>query len=75
MASYWSRILLTMRGKLKGTEWDPEHSHRIDFSDFMKLLNSNSVQFMEYSNYGQTVSGIEFPFYCCYICTWCRHVS
>lgn len=57
MASYWSRVLLTMRGKLKGTEWDPESSHRIDFSDFWRLLNSNNVQFMEYSNYGQTVSG------------------
>ena len=44
MASYWSRVLLTMRGKLKGTEWDPENSHRIDFSDFWRLLNSNNVQ-------------------------------
>ena len=60
MASYWSRVLLTMRGKLKGTEWDPENSHRIDFSDFWRLLNSNSVQFMEYSNYGQTISGGKF---------------
>ncbi|MBA0861331.1 hypothetical protein Goshw_026861 [Gossypium schwendimanii] len=58
MASCWSRALLTLRGKLKGTEWDPENSHRIDFSDFMGLLNSNNVQFMEYSNYGQTVSGM-----------------
>ena len=57
MATCWSRALLTMRGKLKGTEWDPENSHRIDFSDFMGLLNSNNVQFMEYSNYGQTISG------------------
>lgn len=57
MASDWSRTLLTMRGKLKGTEWDPETSHRINFSDFMKLLDSNSVQYMEYSNYGQTISG------------------
>ncbi|XWS41343.1 hypothetical protein CRYUN_Cryun17cG0073100 [Craigia yunnanensis] len=62
MASCWSRALLTMRGKLKGTEWDPENSHRIDFSDFMGLLNSNNVQFMEYSNYGQTVSVI-LPYY------------
>ncbi|OMO57147.1 hypothetical protein CCACVL1_25957 [Corchorus capsularis] len=62
MASNWSRALLTMRGKLKGTEWDPENSHRIDFSDFMGLLNSNNVQFMEYSNYGQTVSVI-LPYY------------
>ncbi|KAL0877617.1 hypothetical protein Bca101_027323 [Brassica carinata] len=51
MASDWSRTLLTMRGKLKGTEWDPETSHRINFSDFMKLLDSNSVQYMEYSNW------------------------
>ncbi|KAE8694119.1 hypothetical protein F3Y22_tig00110788pilonHSYRG00467 [Hibiscus syriacus] len=58
MASCWSRALLTLRGKLKGTEWDPENSHRIDFSDFMGLLNSNNVQFMEYSNYGQTVSAL-----------------
>lgn len=57
MASDWSRALLTMRGKLKGTEWDPENSHRIDYSEFQRLLNSNNVQFMEYSNYGQTVSG------------------
>lgn len=57
MASSWSRALLTLRGKLKGTEWDPENSHRIDFSDFLKLLDSNNVQFMEYSNYGQNVSG------------------
>lgn len=60
MASYWSRFLLTMRGKLKGTEWDPENSHRINYSDFLRLLNSNNVQFMEYSNYGQTISGREF---------------
>ncbi|PNX64590.1 ATP-dependent zinc metalloprotease FtsH-like protein, partial [Trifolium pratense] len=31
MASSWNRALLTLRGKLKGTEWDPENSHRIDF--------------------------------------------
>ncbi|XP_037491287.1 probable inactive ATP-dependent zinc metalloprotease FTSHI 4, chloroplastic [Jatropha curcas] len=62
MASNWSRALLTMRGKLKGTEWDPENSHRIDFSQFWRLLNSNNVQFMEYSNYGQTVSVI-LPYY------------
>lgn len=62
MASSWSRALLTMRGKLKGTEWDPENSHRIDFSDFWRLLNSNNVQFMEYSNYGQTISVI-LPYY------------
>ncbi|KAE8700032.1 putative cysteine desulfurase-like [Hibiscus syriacus] len=62
MASCWSRALLTLRGKLKGTEWDPENSHRIDFSDFLGLLNSNNVQFMEYSNYGQTVSVI-LPYY------------
>uniref|UniRef100_A0A1J3E1K5 ATP-dependent zinc metalloprotease FtsH n=1 Tax=Noccaea caerulescens TaxID=107243 RepID=A0A1J3E1K5_NOCCA len=62
MASDWSRKLLTMRGKLKGTEWDPETSHRINFSDFMKLLDANSVQYMEYSNYGQTISVI-LPYY------------
>ncbi|KAM5577754.1 putative inactive ATP-dependent zinc metalloprotease FTSHI 4, chloroplastic [Rosa sericea] len=62
MASYWSRALLTMRGKLRGTEWDPENSHRINFSDFLRLLNSNNVQFMEYSNYGQTISVI-LPYY------------
>ncbi|CAN6968209.1 unnamed protein product [Brassica oleracea var. botrytis] len=62
MASDWSRTLLTMRGKLKGTEWDPETSHRINFSDFMKLLDSNSVQYMEYSNYGQAISVI-LPYY------------
>jgi len=64
MASSWSRALLTMRGKLKGTEWDPENSHGIEFSDFLRLLDSNNVQFMEYSNYGQTVSGgvFSFPF-------------
>lgn len=57
MASEWSRVLLTMKGKLKGTEWDPVTSHSIDYSDFKRLLDSNNVQFMEYSNYGQTVSG------------------
>jgi len=57
LASCWSRTLLTMRGKLKGTEWDPENSHRIDYSEFWRLLNSNNVQYMEYSNYGQTISG------------------
>ncbi|XWS29880.1 hypothetical protein CRYUN_Cryun24cG0068500 [Craigia yunnanensis] len=62
MASCWSRALLTMRGKLKGTEWDPENSHRIDFSDFMGHINANNVQFMEYSNYGQTISVI-LPYY------------
>ncbi|KAM7257722.1 hypothetical protein ACFE04_013463 [Oxalis oulophora] len=62
MASDWSRALLAMRGKLKGTEWDPENSHRITFSDFMTLLDTNNVQFMEYSNYGQTVSVI-LPYY------------
>ncbi|CAL0319697.1 unnamed protein product [Lupinus luteus] len=62
MSSSWSRALLTLRGKLKGTEWDPENSHRIDFSDFLRLLDSNNVQFMEYSNYGQTISVI-LPYY------------
>ncbi|KAK7353637.1 hypothetical protein VNO80_19088 [Phaseolus coccineus] len=62
MASSWSRVLLTMRGKLKGTEWDPENSHSIEFSDFLRLLDSNNVQFMEYSNYGQTVS-VVLPYY------------
>ncbi|XP_058089746.1 probable inactive ATP-dependent zinc metalloprotease FTSHI 4, chloroplastic [Magnolia sinica] len=62
MASCWSRTLLTMQGKLKGTEWDPENSHRIDFSEFWRLLNSNNVQFMEYSNFGQTISVI-LPYY------------
>ncbi|KAL6543417.1 putative inactive ATP-dependent zinc metalloprotease FTSHI 4, chloroplastic [Orobanche hederae] len=62
MASEWSRALLTMRGKLKGTEWDPESSHCIDYSDFKRLLDSNNVQFMEYSNYGQSVSVI-LPYY------------
>lgn len=62
MASSWSRALLTLRGKLKGTEWDPENSHRIDYSDFLRLLDSNNVQFMEYSNYGQTISGCDFSF-------------
>lgn len=62
MASDWSRALLTMRGKLRGTEWGPENSHRIDYSEFQRLLNSNNVQFMEYSNYGQTVSVI-LPYY------------
>lgn len=58
LASEWSRVIMTMCGRLKGTELDPENSHRIDFSDFWKLLNSNNVQYMEYSNYGQTVSVI-----------------
>jgi len=58
MASSWSRALLTLQGKLKGTEWDPENSHRIDFSEFWRLLNSNNVQFMEYSNFGQSISGV-----------------
>ncbi|KAJ9543825.1 hypothetical protein OSB04_023532 [Centaurea solstitialis] len=62
MASNWSRTLLTMQQKLKGTEWDPESSHKIDYSEFLRLLNSNNVQYMEYSNYGQTVSVI-LPYY------------
>ncbi|XP_059280197.1 probable inactive ATP-dependent zinc metalloprotease FTSHI 4, chloroplastic [Lycium ferocissimum] len=62
LASEWSRKLLAMQGKLKGTEWDPENSHKIDYSEFQKLLNANNVQFMEYSNYGQTVSVI-LPYY------------
>ncbi|KAK9110394.1 hypothetical protein Sjap_018454 [Stephania japonica] len=62
MASSWSRALLTMQGKLKGTEWDPENSHKIYYSEFLRLLNSNNVQYMEYSNYGQTVSVI-LPYY------------
>lgn len=62
LASDWSRALLAMQGKLKGTEWDPENSHRIDYSEFWRLLNSNNVQFMEYSNYGQTISVI-LPYY------------
>lgn len=77
MASDWSRTLLTMRGKLKGTEWDPETSHRINFSDFMKLLDSNSVQYMEYSNYGQTISGFKlqnvYYFQCFFICYSCPY--
>ncbi|XP_009596431.1 probable inactive ATP-dependent zinc metalloprotease FTSHI 4, chloroplastic [Nicotiana tomentosiformis] len=62
LASEWSRKLLAMQGKLKGTEWDPENSHKIDYSQFQNLLNANNVQFMEYSNYGQTVSVI-LPYY------------
>ncbi|KAI4326133.1 hypothetical protein MLD38_031476 [Melastoma candidum] len=62
MASNWSRTLLAMRGKLKGTEWDPENSHKINFSDFLNLLKSNSVQYVEYSDYGQTMSVI-LPYY------------
>ena len=38
MASDWSRALLTMRGKLKSTEWDPENSHRIDYGEFLRFL-------------------------------------
>ncbi|KAM1555916.1 hypothetical protein ACFX15_039021 [Malus domestica] len=62
MASYFSRAMLTLRGKLRGTEWDPENSHRIGFSDFWRLLNSNNVQHMEYSNYGKKISVI-LPYY------------
>lgn len=62
MASDWSRALLTMRGKLKGTEWDPETSHKIDYSEFKRLLETKNVQYMEYSNYGQSVSGTWFVF-------------
>ncbi|CAA6660360.1 unnamed protein product [Spirodela intermedia] len=62
LASSWSRSLLKFQGKLKGTEWDPENSHKIDYSEFWRLLNSNNVQFMEYSNFGQTVSVI-LPYY------------
>ncbi|KAM0039461.1 putative AAA+ ATPase domain, ATPase, AAA-type, core, peptidase M41, AAA ATPase, AAA+ lid [Helianthus debilis subsp. tardiflorus] len=62
MASNWSRTLLTIQQKLRGTEWDPEDSHRIEYSEFLRLLNSNNVQYMEYSNYGQTVSVI-LPYY------------
>ncbi|XP_078434949.1 AAA-type ATPase family protein [Wolffia australiana] len=62
LASSWSRSLLKLQGKLKGTEWDPENSHKIDYSEFWRLLNSNNVQFMEYSNLGQTVSVI-LPYY------------
>ncbi|WCJ31585.1 ATP-dependent zinc metalloprotease FtsH [Euphorbia peplus] len=62
MASNWSRTLLTMRGKLKGTQWDPLNSHRIDFSQFLSLANSNNLQFIEYSDYGQNISVI-LPYY------------
>lgn len=62
LASSWNRALLSFRGKLKGTEWDPEDSHKIDFSDFLKLLDSNNVQFIEYSDYGQNLSGGGFFF-------------
>ncbi|XP_058786532.1 probable inactive ATP-dependent zinc metalloprotease FTSHI 4, chloroplastic [Vicia villosa] len=58
LASSWNRALLSFRGKLKGTEWDPEDSHKIDFSDFLKLLDSNNVRFIEYSDYGQNLSVI-----------------
>nr|QKY65071.1 AAA-type ATPase family protein [Passiflora biflora] len=58
MTSDWSRKLLTIRGKLRGGEWDPYNSHRIRFSDFYKLLNSNYVKFIEYSNDGQALSVI-----------------
>ncbi|KAL8204296.1 hypothetical protein R6Q57_009919 [Mikania cordata] len=62
MAANWSRTLLTIQQKLRGTEWDPENSHKIEYSEFLRLLNSNNVQYMEYSNYGQTVSVI-LPYY------------
>lgn len=60
MASNWSRTLLSMQQKLKGTQWDPQNSHNIHYSQFLTLLNSNYVQYMDYSNYGQTVSGSLF---------------
>lgn len=85
IASEWSRKLLTMRGKLKGTEWDPETSHTINYSDFRRLLDSNNVQFMEYANYGQTVSGgifslnmflMKFICLCPYLTSnFCSHVN
>ncbi|KAL9264765.1 putative inactive ATP-dependent zinc metalloprotease FTSHI 4, chloroplastic [Drosera capensis] len=62
VASEWSRALLQWQGKLKGTEWDPEDSHRIDYIDFVKLLDSKNVKFMEYSDYGQATSVI-LPYY------------
>lgn len=62
LASSWSRALLTTFGKLKGTQWDPLNSHPINFSDFNQLLESNDVQFMEYSNYGQSLSGMYIMF-------------
>ncbi|KAJ1696391.1 hypothetical protein LUZ63_004903 [Rhynchospora breviuscula] len=58
MASEWSRVLMKLQGKLKGTEWDPENSHTINYSEFLRLLDSNNVKFMEYSHYGETVSVI-----------------
>lgn len=62
LATSWSKPLLKLQGKLKGTVWDPEPSHDIPFSEFQKLLEKHRVRYMEYGNLGQSVA-VVLPYY------------
>nr|QKY65086.1 AAA-type ATPase family protein [Passiflora tenuiloba] len=52
------QLVMASDCKRRATEWNPYNSHRIRFSDFYKLLNSNQVNFIEYTNYGRALSVI-----------------
>lgn len=62
LATSWSKPLLKLQGKLKGTAWDPEPSHDIPYSEFQKLLEKHRVRYMEYGNLGQSVA-VVLPYY------------
>eukprot|EP00252_Welwitschia_mirabilis_P023411 TRINITY_DN6600_c0_g2_i1.p1 TRINITY_DN6600_c0_g2~~TRINITY_DN6600_c0_g2_i1.p1 ORF type:complete len:851 (-),score=192.60 TRINITY_DN6600_c0_g2_i1:561-3113(-) len=58
LAASWRNAFLKFIGKLKGTVWDPEPSHKITFSEFWNLLENNQVRFIEYRNLGESVAVI-----------------
>lgn len=62
LATSWTKPLLKLQGKLKGTPWDPEPSHDIPFSEFQKLLEKHRVRYMEYGKLGQSVA-VVLPYY------------
>ncbi|KAH9307402.1 hypothetical protein KI387_035313 [Taxus chinensis] len=62
VASSWSKELLKLQGKLRGTPCDPENSHDISFSEFWKLLEKKQVKYMEYRDLGQSVA-VVLPYY------------
>ncbi|KAL3677045.1 hypothetical protein R1sor_026993 [Riccia sorocarpa] len=61
-ATMWNKLLLQMRGRLKGTMWDPEDSHPIPFSEFSRLLNEERINFLEYAEFGKEVA-VVLPYY------------
>ncbi|CAM6085693.1 unnamed protein product [Calypogeia fissa] len=58
----WKKFIMQLQGKLQGTMWDPEPSHAIEFSEFWRLLESQQVKFIEYTEFGKDVA-VVLPYY------------